>query len=43
MSVSENVGPQALPELKVQVEKILAAAKQQGASAVKWRSLCTKV
>ena len=33
MSASESVGPQALPELKAQVEKILAAAKQQGASA----------
>lgn len=33
MSVSESVGPQALPELKIQVEKILAAAKQQGATA----------
>lgn len=33
MSVSESVGPQALPELKNQVAKILAAAKQQGASA----------
>ncbi len=33
MSVSESVGPQALPGLKKQVEKILAVAKQQGASA----------
>lgn len=33
MSVSESVGPQALPELKKQVEKILTVAKQQGASA----------
>ena len=33
MSVSESVGPQSLPELKIQVEKILAAAQQQGASA----------
>ena len=33
MSLIESVGPQALPELKLQVEKILAAAKQQGASA----------
>ncbi len=33
MSLSESVGPQVIPELKSQVEKILAAAKQQGASA----------
>lgn len=33
MSVIESVGPQAIPELKKQVEKILAAAKQQGATA----------
>ncbi len=33
MSLIESVGPQVLPELKGQVEKILAAAKQQGASA----------
>lgn len=33
MSLIESVGPQALPELKGQVEKILAVAKQQGASA----------
>ena len=33
MSVSASVGPQSLPELKAQVEKILAVAKQQGASA----------
>ncbi|MCK9534200.1 MAG: metalloprotease PmbA [Pseudomonas sp.] len=33
MSLIESVGPQALPELKSQVEKILATAKQQGASA----------
>src|SRR5690554_1335926 len=33
MSLIESVGPQALPELKKQVEKILASAKKQGASA----------
>ncbi len=33
MSVIESIGPQAIPELKKQVEKILAEAKLQGATA----------
>jgi len=33
MSAVESVGPQALPELQEQVERIIAEAKRQGASA----------
>ncbi|WP_137818170.1 metalloprotease PmbA [Pseudomonas sp. 2FG] len=33
MSAAEVVGPQALPELQAQVARIIAEAKQQGASA----------
>jgi PmbA protein len=33
MSATQNVGPQALPELEAQVERIIAEAKRQGATA----------
>ena len=33
MSASATVGPQALPELQEQVERIIAEAARQGASA----------